>query len=335
MKIGLLGHKGTTLDLLQNVLLRKKFEFSHVFSIPENLAEKNNVAYYQGTAVAELCAQHSIPHTFTNSYNLSKDMGLFAENGIDFLVVIGWERILPDEILNSLTHGAAGMHGSAFGLPRGRGRSPMNWSIITAQTRFMTYLFRYTPGMDDGEVLGFRAFEINEHDTIGSLHAKNRVVMGQLLEEIIPQIERGTVKTVPQPETKPSYYPKRTKEDGRIDWNQSTSEIFALIRAVAPPYPGAISRLEGSDVAILGAAPFDRALFTSDIAPGTIVDVMYSQKQFVVKTKDGSLHVHACECENWGNIQPGKKFDDYDINVSLERIRGTYPDFVPDDEKEI
>ena len=72
----------------------------------------------------------------------------------DLLCALGWGRLVPEAVLQMLGKFACGMHGSAFGLPRGRGRSPMNWSIITGHNRFITSLFRYTPGMDDGDILG-------------------------------------------------------------------------------------------------------------------------------------------------------------------------------------
>ena len=57
-----------------------------------------------------------------------------------------------------------------------------------------------------------------------------------------------------------SYFGRRTPEDGRIDWRQPAARIYDLIRAVAPPYPGAFSELAGVALVIAaarlgGAAP--------------------------------------------------------------------------------
>jgi methionyl-tRNA formyltransferase len=95
----------------------------------------------------------------------------------------------------------------------------------------------------------------------------------------------------PQPAGEPSYYPKRTPEDGLIDWRASTHVIDRLIRAVQPPYPGAFAYLDGRRIGISAAQPFDAGLFADGTSPGTIVDVSPASGTFVVKTVDGSLLV--------------------------------------------
>ncbi len=256
-------------------------------------AARNNVAFFRGAEIAACCGAAGIPCHEARSYTLTDpaDSAYFGQQRFDLLCVLGWERLVPAAILATLGKFACGMHGSAFGLPRGRGRSPMNWSIITGQNRFITYLFRYTPGMDDGDILGSRVFEINAHDTIETLHQKNRIAMLQVLGECLAKIATGEAVFMPQPPGEPSYYPKRIAEDGLIDWRDSTRAIHRLIRAVAPPYPGAFAYLDGRRIGVQAAQPFDAALFASSVAPGTIVDVSVAGGSFVVKTADGSLLV--------------------------------------------
>jgi UDP-4-amino-4-deoxy-L-arabinose formyltransferase/UDP-glucuronic acid dehydrogenase (UDP-4-keto-hexauronic acid decarboxylating) len=182
----------------------------------------------------------------------------------------------------------------------------MNWSIITGQERFTTCLFRYTPGMDDGDIIGSRVFEINAHDTIETLHRKNRIAMLQVLTESLPKIAAGEAAFTPQPTGEPSYYPKRTPQDGLIDWRASTRVVDRLIRAVAPPYPGAFAYLDGRRIGISAAQPFDSGLFV-DIAAGTIVDVSVASGTFVVKTVDGSLLVTQFDGITVADLLPGAR----------------------------
>ena len=293
LKLAILGSKGTTLDLIAGLTQADAWPISAVVTLNAESAARNNVAFFRGSDIAAYCGAAGIRCQTARSYTLTDaaDVAFFANERFDLMCVLGWERLIPEAILRNLRKFACGMHGSAFGLPRGRGRSPMNWSIITGQDRFVTYLFRYTPGMDDGDIVGSRTFEINAHDTIETLHQKNRIAMLQVLTESLPKIAAGEVVLAPQPAGEPSYYPKRTPEDGLIDWRASTRAIDRLIRAVAPPYPGAFAYLDGCRIGISAAQPFDAGLFADDTPAGTIVDVSLAGGTFVVKTADGSLLV--------------------------------------------
>lgn len=309
LKLAILGSKGTTLDLVAGLVQAKAWPISAVVTLNAESAARNNVAFFRGTDIAAYCDTAGIPCHAVRSYALTDaaDVAFFAQERFDLLCVLGWERLIPESILRTLGKFACGMHGSAFGLPRGRGRSPMNWSIITGQERFITYLFRYTPSMDDGDIIGSRVFEINAHDTIETLHQKNRIAMLQVLTESVAKIAAGAAAFTPQPAGEPSYYPKRTPEDGLIDWRASTRAIDRLIRAVAPPYPGAFAYLDGRRIGISAAQPFDAGLFADEITAGTIVDASIASGTFVVKTVDGSLLVTQSDGIAVADLRPGAR----------------------------
>jgi len=336
MKIGILGCKGTTLDLLHGLNFAG-IDIHQVVTLPEPVAQKNRVAFFRGGDIEELCNTQGIPCHTVISYNLKRDedLAFFQETKLDLLLVIGWERLVPNQALKSLGRFACGMHGSPFGLPKGRGRSPMNWSLITGHKRFVTYLFRYTPGTDDGDVIGFKVFDINEHDTIASLHHKNRVAMGLLVRTYLPQIADDTVRFIPQPAEEPSFYPKRTPEDGIVDFYRATNDIHRFVRALAPPYPGAFCKSGTRELRILAAQPFDSALFPSDVEPGTILDVSIAEETFVVKTLDGSLLVSQFTGLDAADLKPGTVLAGGDHMASLADFTTRYDDNVAESQMEI
>jgi methionyl-tRNA formyltransferase len=335
MKIALLGCKGTTLDLLNS--LTGTVSFDTVITLPEDLAVKNKVAFYRANDIRQFCAQKNINCHFVKSYSLKNesDMEFFSKSNFDLMFVIGWERLIPSDILKSLNKYACGMHGSPFGLPRGRGRSPLNWSIITRKNRFITYLFRYKPGMDDGDIIGFKAFDVNEFDTIGSLHQKNRMVMGELIREYLPVMESGKETLWHQPPENPTFYPKRTAEDGFIDWTRSTDGIYNLIRAVSFPYPSAFTYLNDTKIIINKAFPFDNQLFPSHAKPGEIIDVSVALGNFIVKTGNGTLNVTDYEGMDINNIKRGMVLTGSNMEEIIRDIQTRYPDFIQDEQKEI
>ncbi|OFY97775.1 MAG: hypothetical protein A3K10_03610 [Bacteroidetes bacterium RIFCSPLOWO2_12_FULL_31_6] len=337
MNIALLGCKGTTLDLLNNICQNGKIKISQVVTLSEENAQKNKVAFYQGNQLKAYCSKNNIPCYVSQTYHMNNeaDIAFFKESKIDLLVTIGWERLVPSEILQTLGKFSCGMHGSAYGLPKGRGRSPLNWSILTEHRKFITYLFKYDPFVDAGEIIGLKPFDINEFDTISSLHYKNRLCMQQLLETYVPLIEKNEVVFFPQPPLDPSFYPKRIDEDGVIDWHQKTNDIYNLVRAVSDPYPSAFTFLNNKKVIITTAFPFDTAMFDSYIEPGTILDISVSQDQFVVKTKNGSLLVTKFSGYPILDLQTGQIFTSVNSDITLEKILERYAVDVKEEEKEI
>ena len=337
MKTVLLGCKGTTLDLLNDIVSQASVDIDRVITLPESIAKRNAVAFYRGAELESYCQEHEIPIHSVRSYNLmhAEDIRFFQEAYIDLLLVLGWERLIPDEVLGALGKFACGMHGSPFGLPRGRGRSPLNWSLIDGHSKFVTYLFRYNQAVDAGDVIGFKVFEINPFDTIASLHAKNRIAMHQLLRVYMPLIEADTVQLWPQPPGQPTYYPKRTPEDGSIDWNQTTDEIYNLVRALSPPYPPAFCHHGDTRVHVTEAYPFDTNLFDNSIEPGTVVDVSIALAQFVVKTGDGSLLVSKHDPSRTCDLKVGDRMEGTDHASTLRQIASRYPEGIAEAEKEI
>lgn len=336
MKITILGCKGTTLDLL-NGLTEAGVAISQVVTLSGALAAKSKVAFYCGDQISAYCEERGIPCQETRSYNLQDpaDVEFFEQLQTDLVLVLGWERLLPAGILGSIRLFACGMHGSPFGLPRGRGRSPLNWALITGQRKFLTYLFRYTAGVDDGDIIGSRAFDINEHDTIATLHQKNRIAMLNLVIAHLPHIEDGTAEFWRQPDEEATFYPKRVPEDGIIDWNNSTEALHRFIRALAPPYPGAFCFLGDKQVQISAAQPFDNGMFAGSANPGTITDVSLAAGSFVVKTIDASLLVTEFSGVSIDDLAPGALLRGGDQSKVLAAIRERYADGLSDSQKEI
>lgn len=337
MKIAVLGCKWTTYDLLYDFEEYLGLSPTVVFSLPRAIADKNQVAGYAGEELVGLCDQRDWPLEMVSSYNLAEgeDTVRFRNWEIDLLIVIGWERLIPESVLESLQMFACGMHGSAYGLPRGRGRSPLNWALITHRTRFITSLFRYTPGIDDGDIIGSRTFEINLHDDIESLHLKNRISMSLLLKEYLPLIEHGVLNFVKQPPGQPSYYPRRRPQDSLIDWSSSSQGIYDLIRAVSPPYPPAFCSYGGSRMDIISAHPFDADLFPSSVIPGTIVERSITRDRLVVKTGDGSMLVRHFSGVPIERLTPGTRLMGGRRSAVLSDVFARYPSDLPSGQREV
>jgi methionyl-tRNA formyltransferase len=292
-RLGVAGCKTTTLETLDH-LRTHGWHVDLLISLRPDQGSQHRVAGYQD--LRPYAKEHGIELYTPYTYSLRDpgDQESLAGADLACLLVIGWQRLIPDWFLARLPRGAFGMHGSAEPLPRGRGRSPMNWAIDEGRTSFLTHLFRYDAGVDSGAVAGRQRFDITPWDDCETLHFKNRMSMTRLLDEHLGSILDGTVTLVPQdPGIEPTYLPKRTDEDGRIRWGDMiTSRLHDHIRCQTHPFPGAFSHLNGDTdrFHFWRAQPFDTHLTDLGTRPGTVVERFYDGS-FLVTTWDGSVLV--------------------------------------------
>lgn len=245
---------------------------------------------------------------------------LFEGVAIDLLVSVGWQRLLPGWLLDRLEIGAFGMHGSAEPLPRGRGRSPLNWSIIEGRESFIMNLFRYEEEADAGKIVASQAFDVTERDDIRSLQRKHSLVQFRLLLRHLPDLLAGEAELTAQPDHRPSYYPKRVPADGVLDWRDRVERIDRLVRAVTRPYPGAFTHDGDTKVFVWRGKPFDTRMSFEEAVPGEIV-AAFHDGTFVVRCIDHTYLVEAWEAEDeeWRPLE-GRVLESR-TNPSWEKLR--------------
>lgn len=284
-------------------LLEAGIKISWFVTITPGKAKKAMVSGYAD--FTDLAKQYSIPVYYANKYSLNseEDIEFFRKHKFDLLLQGGWQRLFHDIILSTLRVGAVGGHGSSEFLPKGRGRSPINWSIIEGKKRFIFHYFLIKPGIDNGDIFHYEMVDINEWDTCRTIYYKNSIVTKRVLKKWIPLLLEGKFTLFPQI-GEPSYYLKRTPDDGRIDWSLGVYEIYKFISALTHPYPGAFSHIDDSKIIFWEARPFDTRISYIGIEEGTIVE-LFRTGDFVINCNSGLLLVSSYEFE--GNIRVGQK----------------------------
>lgn len=284
--IAIFGCKETSKFIIESLTI------AHIITISPQLGSKNQVADY--CDLTEIANSLKISLYQAESYALKseKDINYITSLNIDIAFVIGWQRLLPEKILNSFSIGAFGMHGSSMNLPLGRGRSPMNWSIIEGKKVFYTNLFKYDAGIDSGDIVDTFKFNITDKDTAETMHLKNTLAMNYLIKRNIGLLTSNKIVYKKQRDIQPSYYPKRTPEDGIIDWQQDVYFIERFIRAVTKPFDGAFSYINNEKVIIYSAQVFDHNDFGyENELEGKIVEV-FPKEKFLIKCFSGLLLVN-------------------------------------------
>jgi len=286
-------------------LLEQNITISYIVSLDNKQAKRWNVSGY--CSFEKLSKKYNIPIYYPKSYSLKEkeDLDFFQHHSFDLLILGGWQRLIPDNILSTLKIGGVGVHGSSEMLPKGRGRSPVNWSLIEGKNKYILQLFLMTPGIDDGDILDFQTFDINKWDTCRTVYYKISVVQKRKLLELIPKLIKNKFRRIPQT-GEPTFYPKRTPQDGLINWNQNSEKLFDFIRAITKPYPGAFSHINKKKITIWNAQPFDTQITYDKNQIGEIVEKFFSG-DFVVKCQKGSILVTEYE----GKISIGEIFLDF------------------------
>jgi len=257
MKIAFFGASSLGYSCCQ-ALLDGGHEIVAIFTIPKEF----NISYSPGRPVNNvlhrdfrvLGDQYDIP-VFEVNQNIKDYTEKLEILKPDFILAIGWYYMIPKKILNIATKGAAGIHASL--LPKGRGNAPLVWAIINGEPITGVTFFYFADGVDNGDIIGQREILIDENENIKALLEKVEVESKSLLLEFIPLIAEDKVKARVQDESAATYYPKRSPEDGLIDWKMSSVEISRFIRAQTKPYPGAFTIIGDKKVIIWDATIID------------------------------------------------------------------------------
>ena len=190
-------------------------------------------------SVAELAARHDIPVITPEDPNDPAVVAKLTALQPDFLFSFYYRLMLKAPLLALPRHGAWNMHGSL--LPKYRGRVPVNWAVIHGERETGATLHQMVEKPDAGGIVAQQAVPILPDDTAFDVFNKVTLAAEMALDRVLPDLLSDRVQAQAQDLAAGSYFGGRKAEDGRIDWTQPAFQVHNLIRAVAPPYPGAFS----------------------------------------------------------------------------------------------
>ena len=158
----------------------------------------------------------------------------------------------------------------------------------------MSY-FHLTTGVDSGDLVAQKGFEISLHDTCADAYDKATVLALEMLQENWPALREKRLPHIPQDETQVTLNPRRKPEDGLIDWKKGSIELHNWMRALTHPYPGGFTFLRGKKLFIWKATLADGApTGASANQPGELVT---AGAKIIVATGDGTLELLSLQFE--------------------------------------
>lgn len=151
---------------------------------------------------------------------------------IDLIIVAAYGKILPKKLLDYPKFGCLNVHASL--LPRWRGASPIQASILNGDQQTGVTIIKMDEGIDTGPILGKRAIDIDTGETSETLALKLSKIGSELLIDTLPGYLEGEIQPQPQNEQGALYAGLIMKEDGLLDFNQPAEFLEKKIRAYNP-----------------------------------------------------------------------------------------------------
>ena len=230
---------------------------------------------------------------------------LFADLELDAAIVVAYVLLLPKPILDAPRLGCFNLHGSL--LPRWRGAAPIQRAVMAGDAETGVMVMHMDEGLDTGPVLMAERVAIGRN-TAGELADQLSRLGADLIVRALAALERGQIAERVQSEAGVTYAKKISKDEARIDWSKSATEIDGLVRGLSP-WPGAFTEVKGERLKILYAEPV-----TAKGEPGALLgeDLTIACGEGALKLKKvqraGSRAMDAAELLKGFALPPGTRF---------------------------
>ena len=260
MRIALIGQAAFAERALE-VLHSHGEEIVHVFAPPDPPGGRPDPLKTKTLALGVPLSQ---PATFKSDAAFEQFRALDAE----LLVMAFVTLIVPERILYAPRHKAICFHPSL--LPRHRGASAINWTLIMGDASAGVTWFWPDKGIDTGPILVQRSEPIRDEDTVGSLYFNRLFPLGiETMTEAIELIKAGRAPAIAQDESLATYEPPCRDEHAKVDFARSAREVFNLVRG-CDPQPGAFAQAGSERLRLYEPILENRR---SESPPGTIVSI--------------------------------------------------------------
>ena len=180
----------------------------------------------------------------------------------DAIIVVGYGRIIPQWMLDLPPLGNINLHASL--LPKYRGAAPIQWAIARGENVTGVTSMKIDAGLDTGDILLQQEIPIAPDDTAETLGPKLAAVGADLTVATLASLRGGTIQPRKQDNSKATLAPILKKEDGRIDFSRTATEIVNRLRGFQP-WPGAYSQFRSKNLQIRHATAFNQVVPPAEV----------------------------------------------------------------------
>jgi len=237
------------------------------------------------TDITPLCIDNNIPFKYIDDINSKENIKWMNSFKPDIIFCLGWSSLIKYELLKVPPMGIIGYHPTK--LPLNRGRHPLIWSLALGVEYSASTFFFMDEGADNGDILSQHNFSIDYTDDANSLYDKIINISIKQIEEFLPKLQNNKYKKIPQNNTIATYWRKRDKNDGKIDFKMSSLSIYNLVRALTKPYIGAHIEYNKDDIKIWKVKEEEYNL--ENIEYGKVLDIF--ENTILIKCYDKAIRI--------------------------------------------
>lgn len=218
--------------------------------------------------LTDLCQENGVPFTYEDPGARENSVCFFESFDLDIIFCVGWSYILSERMLALPRQGVIGYHPAS--LPSNRGRHPIIWALTLGLEETASTLFFMDHGADSGPIVSQVPVSIESSDNATDLYKKMIDVLKIQLIEIGSELVAGTLTSKKQDHSRASYWRKRSRKDGTIDFRMNAATIHNLVRALAPPYPGAEFIFQERYISV-NRSLISKDFYRNNIEPGKVL----------------------------------------------------------------
>jgi methionyl-tRNA formyltransferase len=196
------------------------------------------------TPVKQLATQRGLPVLQPERLKNNPELRVLLEEiSPDAIIVVAYGRIIPQWMLDLPRYGNINVHGSL--LPKYRGAAPIQWAVANGETETGVTTMLLDAGLDTGNTLLFHSLPIGPDTTSSQLYPQLSQIGASLLLQTLSGLEQGTIIPQPQDNAAATLAPILTREDGRLDLVNRTSQATYNRWRGFTPWPGAHALFRG------------------------------------------------------------------------------------------
>lgn len=233
MRIIFFGTPQFSAESLQ-YLLDRNFEIVAVVTKPDKPQGRSKELI--ASPVKQLALAKGLPLYQPAKASAPEFASILKNYNPDLFVVVAYGEIIKQNLLDMPKNGCINVHASL--LPKYRGAAPIQFCLFQGEKETGVTIMHMVLRMDAGDIIKKAYLPVDDNITAGELEQKLSVIGAQALAEVISDMEKGKVSSIPQNEALATYAPKVELENCEIHWMRPAREIHNLIRG-SNPEPGA------------------------------------------------------------------------------------------------
>ena len=289
LNICFMGNPKFAMQTLDVLYKEENIDVKLVVSSKDKKRSRNKVS---PTSIKQYALDNDIPVVTPDSVNTEEFVNQLKDLEIDFIVVVAFGQLIGKLLLEEFNDRIINLHPSI--LPKYRGAAPMQFTLLNGDKKTAPTTMLIEKGMDSGDILMQNIVDVDIKDDYYSLEEKMSNLGSKAIRDTLLNFDELYKNRIKQDDDEATYTSKISKEMGKIDWSNTSFDIYNQIRALVA-FPKAYFTYQEDNVKVLEAQILD----DYKANPGYIYEAD-SKNNIIIGTGDGAIKIDKLQF-------PGKK----------------------------